>query len=311
MAPKVEIVTPSIELGEGPHWDVETQSLYYVDIFGKAIHRYVPATKKHTKAVIGTNHVTFIIPVDGQKDKYLISIGRELAVVTWDGESEKVSDTRKICEVENAPETIGNRFNDGKCDASGRLWAGTMGEEKVLGHIKPENGSFMSFEGGKAKTHLTKVGISNGLAWNSDNTKLYYIDSPKLTVDQYDFDIKNATISNKKVVFTLSKHDIPGVLDGMTIDTDGNLWIAIFNGSRVIKIDPRKPETLLDTIPIPAKQTTSVAFGGPNLDELYVTSARFTIDGVVLPPPEHGATYKVTGLGVRGYPGVRDRKSVV
>lgn len=82
--------------------------------------------------------------------------------------------------------------------------------------------------------------------------------------------------------------------------------MAVFNGSRVIKIDPRTPETLLQTIEIPAKQVTSVAFGGANLDELFVTTARFTIDGVVLEPSKgHGYTYKVTGIGAKGYPGVK------
>lgn len=112
--------------------------------------------------------------------------------------------------------------------------------------------------------------------------------------------------ANQQTIFTFDKHNLEGFPDGQAIDTDGNLWIAVFNGYKVIKIDPRQPETLLDTIKIPAKQVTSVAFGGPNLDELYVTSARFTVDGVVLDPKEgHGVTYKVTGIGAKGYPGVR------
>ncbi|XP_019870746.2 uncharacterized protein LOC109599228 [Aethina tumida] len=304
MAPVVERVAPSVELGEGPHWDVATQSLYYVDIFGKAIHRYVPATKKHTKAIIGTGPVSLIIPVEGQKDKYLISIGRTLAVVTWDGESDKVSDTVVLAEVDNTPDTLDNRFNDGKCDPSGRLWAGTMGGEPVLGQVKQEKAALFTLDNKQIKTHLTKIGISNGLAWTPDNKTMYYIDSHKGYVEQFDFDINKGTISNSKIIFTPAKHGIDGALDGMTIDTDGNLWIAIFNGYRVIQIDPRKPETLLQTIPIPAKQTTSVAFGGPNLDELYVTSASFTVGGVELPPPDHGATFKVTGTGAKGYPAV-------
>ncbi|RZC37252.1 SGL domain containing protein [Asbolus verrucosus] len=301
MAPKVERIIDSVELGEGPHWDVESQSLYFVDIYGKAIHRYIPATKKHTKAVIGTNHVSFIIPVEGQKNKFLLGIGRDLAVVTWDGESEKVSNVEKIYEVDNTPETLNNRFNDAKCDASGRLWAGTMGAQPVNGYVEPHKGRLISMgPKNQITTHLTKVGISNGLAWSSDNKYFYYIDTHKGTVDQYDFDIKSGTISNCKPIFTLNKTNISGGLDGMTIDTDGNLWVAIFGGNRVIKIDPRNPETLLQTISIPACQVTSVVFGGPNLDQLYVTSAALTTDGVEFPPPDHGATYVITGTGVKG-----------
>lgn len=306
MAPKVEKIADieTVELGEGPHWDAETQSLYFVDIFGKSIHKYVPATKKHTKAVIGTNHVSLIIPVQGEKDKFLISIGRELAVVTWDGQSEKVSNVRKLYEVDNDPNIIDNRFNDGKCDPSGRLWAGTMGGEPVNGHVKREKGSLFSFQNNKVTNHVSKIGISNGLAWSTALNKFYYIDSHRGTVDEYDFDIKNGTISNGKPIFSLEKNNVPGVPDGMAIDTDGNLWVAVFNGNRIIKIDPRKPETLLESIPIPAQQVTSVAFGGPNLDEIYVTTAKFTIDGNVLAPPNHGGTYRVTGINATGLPGV-------
>ncbi|KAG5883046.1 hypothetical protein JTB14_010435 [Gonioctena quinquepunctata] len=307
MGPKVERLQAVgvTELGEGPHWDVESQSLYFIDIFGKSIHKYVPATDTHTKAVIGTNHVSLIVPVEGENDKFLISIGRDLAVVTWDGESEKVSNIDKIYEVDSTPEVSSNRFNDGKCDPSGRLWAGTMGEEPTNGQVKKEQGSLYSFWNDTVTRHLSKLGISNGLAWNEKLKKMYYIDTHRFSIYEYDFDINNGTISNGKPIFTLDKNDIVGGPDGMTIDTDGNLWVAIFNGNRVIKIDPRKPETLLETIPIPAKQVTSVAFGGPNLDELYVTSAKFTIDGVVLPPPEHGGTYRVTGINAKGLPGVK------
>jgi gluconolactonase len=96
------------------------------------------------------------------------------------------------------------------------------------------------------------------------------------------------------------KHDLQGVPDGMTIDTDGNLWIANFDGSVVVKYDPRTG-TLLQTIKIPALQVTSVAFGGKNLDELYVTTASMHIREKQDPP--RGAVFKVTGLGVKGYPG--------
>lgn len=112
-------------------------------------------------------------------------------------------------------------------------------------------------------------------------------------------------IANQQTIFSFDKHNLEGFPDGQAIDTDGNLWVAVFNGFKVIKIDPRQPETLLDTIKIPAKQVTSVAFGGPNLDELFVTSAKFTVGGQVLDPKEgHGVTYRVTGIGAKGFPGV-------
>ncbi|KAF7285022.1 hypothetical protein GWI33_012336 [Rhynchophorus ferrugineus] len=260
MAPVVEKIQeiPNIQLGEGPHWDIATQSLYFVDIFGKAIHKYVPATGKHTKAVFD-KPVSLIVPVKGQRNKFVISLEREVYVVTWDGESEKASSLSKLGEVDQGTQT---RINDGKCDPKGRLWFGTMGAEPVYGQVEPNSGSFFSYSNSKITTHLTKVGISNG------------------SIDQFDIKLETGEISNRQAIFTLNKHNIDGVPDGMTIDADGNLWVAIFNGYKVLKINPRKPETLIQTVDIPAKQTTSVAWGGPNLDILYVTSASFTVDGV-------------------------------
>jgi gluconolactonase len=114
-------------------------------------------------------------------------------------------------------------------------------------------------------------------------------------------------VANCKNIFTLKKADIPGGPDGMTIDTDGNLWIAIFGGDRIIKIDPRKPETLLESIKLPAHQVTSAAWGGPDLDQLYVTTAKLTTDGIEYPPPDHGATYVITGTGSKGLPAANFR----
>ncbi|CAG9833817.1 unnamed protein product [Diabrotica balteata] len=316
------------ELGEGPHWDVETQSLYFVDLFGQAIHRYVPATRQHTKAVLdtftvlteadyrnsltgdrliqgpkrsGKNLISLILPVRGQKDRFVVSVNRTLVIVTWDGVSDIVTNVEKIIEVDTETELISNRFNDGKCDPSGRIWAGTIGEDPTNINIA---GSLFSIEYGRAVQHLRQIQISNGLAWNEQLQKMYYIDSFTRSVYEFDFDIINGRIYNGQTIFNLTNHNIEGFPDGMTIDVDGNLWVAVFSGYRVIKIDPRQPETLLATIPIPAKQISSVAFGGPNLDELYVTSGTFTTDGEVLYPPEHGGTYRVTGLNTRGYPGV-------
>lgn len=139
--------------------------------------------------------MSLIIPVEGHKDKYLITIKRKIAVVTWDGISETVSDIEIIGEVENSPETIDNRFNDGKADPSGRLWLGTMGSEPELGKVTPKAGALYSLESGKKiKQHLNRVSISNGLAWNVALKKFYYIDSPERKIFQFDYDEISGTI---------------------------------------------------------------------------------------------------------------------
>lgn len=103
-----------------------------------------------------------------------------------------------------------------------------------------------------------------------------------------------------KEIFTVSKHGLKGFPDGMTIDSDGNLWVALFQGKHVIKVDPRKPETLLEKIELPAELVTCAAFGGENLDELYVTTARIEYDGKKHDGNGDGLTYKITGTGARG-----------
>jgi len=291
---------PNMELGEGPHWDIETQSLYLVDITSKSIHKYNPSTGQHSKATFD-KLVSFIIPVQGKRDQFVVALERDICIVTWDGRSEKVSKIEKI--VETDPDKTTNRVNDGKCDASGRLWAGSLGVDPETGKYTDDEGTLFSLTKGKLATHVTKIGISNGLAWNKENTKLYYIDSIKGTVDQFDADITNGLLTNRSPIFTFAKHNIEGAPDGMTIDVDGNLWVAGFNTHGVFKIDPRKPETLLQKVDFPAKQITSVAWGGIDLDTLFVTSARIVIEGEVLLPPDHGAIYRVTGLGTKGLPG--------
>lgn len=110
---------------------------------------------------------------------------------------------------------------------------------------------------------------------------------------------KTFFFANRQTIFTLEKHNIDGL-------PDGNLWVAVFGASSVIRIDPRRPEILLDTVYVPASQVTSVAFGGENLDELYVTTGRIQLGSEDLSASErHGYMYKVTGVGAKGLPAVK------
>ncbi|KAJ3654213.1 hypothetical protein Zmor_013416 [Zophobas morio] len=305
---KIERLTDSVKLGEAPHWDPEAQTLYYVDILGMSIYQYEPATKKVSKASVGLNLVSFIIPVEGEKNQFIVSLGREIVRIFWNSELQDVRVIEQLAEVEQAPEFFESRFNDGKCDPLGRLWAGTFNtvSEKPLDY--PPKGALYSLNSERQiQQHLKGLRLSNGIAFNIKLKAMYFIDSGKGTIDQYDFDIKAGTISKCRAIFTLSKHQISGIADGMTIDIDGNLWVAIFNGSRIIKIDPRKPETLLDSIQMPVKQITSLTFGGPNLDELYVTTGAYKLENEDLPPPENGALYRITGVGTRGLPATNFR----
>ncbi|KAK5650276.1 hypothetical protein RI129_001305 [Pyrocoelia pectoralis] len=281
-------------LAEGPHWDNETQSLFLVDILKKTIHKYTPSLQKHTFITVD-KAPSLIIPVNGSSNRYVITQDRQIAILTWDGVSSTPTSIKTIAVVDNGPGLQNNRFNDGKADHLGNLWAGTMSNFGAF-PFGPVTGSLFSMDSRKnLKTHRTNIAVSNGIAWSNDMKKMYYIDSKSRVIDQYDFDASSRSISNRQPWFNFNKHLIPGLPDGQTIDTDGNLWVAVYLGSIVVKISTSVSEKVLDVIKLPHLEITSVAFGGSNFDELYVTSAG----------PGH--IYKITGLGVRGMPANRVR----
>lgn len=192
------------------------------------------------------------------------------------------------------------RANDGKCDPWGRFWFGTMGIEEPgkPGVLQRKQGSLYRLDERGGKKMADGIDISNGLTWDSDLKVMYYIDSLAKTLDAFDYDVDTGDIRDRRVVFDVDEAGLPGVLDGMTIDSRGHLWIAMFRGSRVIEVDPSAKKVVSEIRFENADMITSCAFGGPNLDELYVTSARIG-DNVL---PEAGSIFRVTGLGagVRG-----------
>ncbi|KYN37603.1 Uncharacterized protein yvrE [Trachymyrmex septentrionalis] len=148
----------------------------------------------------------------------------------------------------------------------------------------------------KPEKKISPVTISNGLAWNRQNSLMYYIDT--LTqVAAYDYSPNNGTISNKKIVFDLNKTNLEGSPAGMTIDTNGNIWIALFGGSRVIGVRPRTG-TVLCKVEFPVKNVISVTFGGPLLDTLYVTTAGYILDKEQNLDSQIGAIFAIKGLEV-------------
>ncbi|KAK4883059.1 hypothetical protein RN001_006378 [Aquatica leii] len=305
MSPVIEQITEVnlFGLGEGPHWDTETQSLYFVDLLEKSIHKYVPSTKQHTKMVFNKTP-SFIIPVKESSDRFVISLERDICVITWDGVSATPSNLETIASVDT--EIEGNTFNDGKADAFGNLWAGTLFSKLEIEKQFPKTGTLYSVSNKQLKKHISDIFISNGLAWNKDSKKFYFIDSGKRTIDQFDYDPKNLTISNCQPLFSLDKHELKGLPDGQTLDDNDNLWVALYEGGKVINISTTQPETLLGVIDMPENLVTSVCFGGPKFDELYVTTA------AINEHTKHSSTkpvksglYKVTGLGVKGLPSCR------
>jgi gluconolactonase len=279
------------------------QELVYVDIPGKAIHRYIPSTGEDYSFPTD-GRPTLIVPFDGDNNKYLIAHERDLQVLEWDGVSSTPTSFKTIATVEE--DRPKNRFNDGKCDPHGRLWAGTMGYETTPGAVEPERGNLYSLGlGGELNKQVDKIGISNGLAWSSDGSKFFYIDSVAYSVDVFDYDVENGTVSNRRVLFDLKKNGIAGLPDGMCTDANNNIWVAVYTGGKILHIDSTTG-ALKETIDLSGKTSkpTSVTFGGPNLDELYVTSANFGLSPEQLAAEsDPGALLKITGLGVKGISG--------
>jgi len=285
-----------LQIGEGPHWDEKSQSLWFVDIFGHTVHNYTPGDNTHKVFPVG-KYPSLILPVQNENNKFVISQERLLNLCEF--KDNKFNVVKKLASVDDSKPL--NRINDGKCDPLGRVWFGTMQMEGPNG-LTPNKGHFYTLFNGSPKHHLDQITCSNGLAWSADMKKMYYIDSGCKTIDAFDCDINTATITNRSTIFTLEKHNIDGFPDGMTIDTNGNLWVAVFGASRVINIDPRKPETLLWDIKLPAEQITSCAFGGANLDELYVTTANVAMAGKLPQGSKNGGLFKIIGLNVKGLP---------
>ena len=204
-------------LGEGPCWHREGQVLYWIDIYGKKLNRFTPEGNQHESwdmpQMIGT--------VAPRASGGLI-VALENGFAFFDPASGKLD---HLDPVDEHPES---RFNDGKCDPHGRFWVGSMDnvkEERPLGKLYRVDAD------GSVNVMDENITISNGLAWSPDGTKMYYIDSPTKNIFAYDYDGATGAIANKRVAITLN--DEQGWPDGMTIDSEGMIWLAHWAGQRL------------------------------------------------------------------------------
>jgi sugar lactone lactonase YvrE len=251
------VLDAKAQLGEGPCWEAEAHTLYWVDIHAGEVHAYSPKT--NIDRVIRVDEpVGCIAP---RKSGGLI-LARKSGFATLD-----LDTGRLVSLVSPEPHQPGNRFNDGKCDPAGRFIAGTMDNAE-----KETSGSLYSLSAdGTVKTLLTGIRISNGLAWNPDYHTLYYIDTPTRLVMAYEYDLGTGNISQPQEAVHIPAE--MGWPDGMTSDMEGNLWIAMWGGAKITKWNPLTGR-LLQVVPLPALNVTSCAFGGEGLTDLYITSAR-------------------------------------
>ena len=281
---EVELVLDTkSDLGEGAIWNYKTGELIWVDITGKILNFYTPKLKNNKEMLTG-QMIGTVVPAESGK----MMVALENGFYQLDPET----GAKKL--IANPEEDIpGNRFNDGKCDPAGRFWAGTM---STTG--KRQAGALYRLDAdGSVHKMIDNVGTSNGIVWSPDYTKMYYIDTPTRKVMAWDYNNETGEISNPKTAVEVSEE--MGYPDGMTIDADGNVWIALWSGSAVGCWNPETGE-LLRTIDVPAKNVTSVAFGDDDLGTLYITTARTgTSEEELEKFPLAGGVFK-TRPGVKG-----------
>lgn len=272
-------------LGEGPSWDAENSRLFWVDILGKQLNIY------NSKA--GTNrsiqfeqYVCAVVPRNSEE----VILAMQHGYYSYHIQSEELK-------LINDPEEglPDNRFNDGKCDPGGRFWAGTMDFDGA----KNKGALYCLDTDLSVKKVLSPVSVSNGLAWSPDQTRMYFNDTPTQKVFSFDYDVKTGKIKNQQTAVEISTEE--GSPDGMTIDTEGMIWVAHWGGAKVSRWNPETGKRL-DEILLPCSKVTSCVFGGEDLDELFITTARTGIEEKELAEqPQAGGVFRIK-TNVKGLP---------
>jgi sugar lactone lactonase YvrE len=275
-------------LSEGPRWDGERSELLWVDIIGARMHRarVAPDGMLDEIAVIDLDrHVGAVAPA--ATGGYVIAATAGFLFADDDG------NVVELAQPEAARRHV--RMNDGACDPQGRFWAGTMAYDE-----SPGEGVLHRLElDGTCTTILTGLTVSNGIGWSPDGKTMYLSDSGTRMIDAFDFDPPSGDVENRRTIVQITE---PGVApDGLTVDENGNIWVALWDGGAVRCYAPDgMPGT---TIQLPVDRPTSCAFGGPDRATLFITTARHGLDDAAIRrQPDAGRVFRVDGLRARGEP---------
>ena len=270
-------------VGESPNWCVKHQVLFWVDIRGQKVQRFDPA--------MGTN---IYVPLDDlatsvnwrEKGGFVVTLRKEFAFLDWE-----TGDVTRLGDPE--PERPGNRFNEARTDAKGRLWAGTMGDKEW---DSPCGALYRLDADLTWKRMRDGIICANGTGWSPDSRTMYHTESFGYAIYAYDFDLERGEIENRRVLVQLdpSAGEFP---DGMTVDAEGFIWSAHVGKGRIVRYDPEgKPER---EIQLPVTRPTSCKFAGPDFRTLYITTARETLT------PEQLAQEPLAGSLFACVPGVQ------
>lgn len=246
-------------LGEGPLWCVDQQCLYWIDIAGHRLHCLYPDTQQHQSwdmpALIGAialHHEGGLIAAVGD------------AIVKIDLPSGEVTELINVIQGDTAL-----RLNDGRCDRQGRFWVGVA--HATTGN--PRGGLYRYDPDGSIHVMETGITISNGLGWSPDDRFFYYTDSLRHCIYRYDYERQSGSISNRQIFARVPSQMEP---DGLTVDTDGFIWSAQWNGAKVIRFSPSGD--VAQEIILPTPRITSCALGGADLKTLFITSCCRNVD---------------------------------
>ena len=242
------------ELGEGPCWDHFTGSLYWVDIPAGRVHR-IDSSGDHSFWNVGWPPGAVVPRAHGG-----LVVAAGVGFVTLD------PDTGAVAPLASAdPGNRNVRMNDGACDRAGRFYAGTMAYDE-----SPGKGTLYRLEPDHSVTALIGgVGISNGIGWSPDDRLMYYIDSLEYRVDVFDYDLATGEMSQRRPFVSLGSGDV--MPDGLAVDSEGSVWVAVWGGGVIQRYSA--DGRLTGVVRLPAAHVTSCAFGGPGLDQLYITTA--------------------------------------
>ncbi|MBR2527474.1 MAG: SMP-30/gluconolactonase/LRE family protein [Blautia sp.] len=245
---------------EGPVWDDLTQTFYFIDVEAGRIFSWKDQTLQSVS--VGEKIGCAVLTREGE-----ILAGMASGIYAMDFET-----GRKTLLTDPEPELLNNRFNDGKVDPRGRFYAGTMTMDAA--DEDPFQGALYRLEkegtGFTARRVINGMGLSNGLAWSLDGKKFYLVDTRRSTVSEYEYDMETGRIGEGHVLIKVPKE--MGFPDGMTIDEEGKLWVALWGGSAVSRWDPSTGR-LLEKVELPALRVSSCCFGGEDMDQLFVTTA--------------------------------------
>jgi sugar lactone lactonase YvrE len=274
-------------LGEGPVWDDRQQCVWWVDILGESIHRTDPVTGQDDVIAVGQ-----MVGALGLRERGGLVVAVRDGFVAVDPASGRIE---RLADVE--ADRPSSRMNDGKVDPQGRFWAGTTD----IDH-RPGLGTLYRLDADlSVRPMLVDVTISNGLDWTAEGATMYFIDTPTGQVDRFSFEPSTGAIGDRTKAVSIRPG--AGNPDGMTLDAEDHLWVALWDGWAVERYAPDGALEL--RVEVPAAQATSCTFGGSDLDTLFITTAQkeFPVGGK--PDQPHAGGLFACRPGVRGRPAHR------